>query len=168
MPKNLEFKSPISTLRSAVAASKRLRAQRIGKLNHIDTYFKVKKGRLKLREIDGKKFELIYYHRKNLKGSRYSDYIIVPLEEVKPMKILCESLLGVKTVVKKSRILFLYKNARIHIDAVKGLGTFVEFEVLVTQGKRQARRLMDFLILEFGLSEQASVAGSYSDLILKQ
>jgi len=51
---------------------------------------------------------------------------------------------------------------------VSGLGTFIEFEVLVRHGKRQARRIMDFLILEFGISKHTTIAGSYSDLLLKQ
>ncbi len=168
MPKNLELKASIPTLRSALSVCVRIRARKHSVLNQTDTYFKVKKGRLKLREINGKRFELIYYMRSNLRGSCYSDYVVVPVEEPKAIKTVCGILFGVKTVVKKSRILFLYKNARIHIDAVRGLGTFIEFEVLVHHGKRQARRLMDFLILEFGISKRRSIAGSYADLLLKQ
>jgi adenylate cyclase, class 2 len=165
MPKNLEFKVAVPALTSAVGVCRRLRARRIGTLRQIDTYFAVKKGRLKLREINGKKFELIYYSRSTAKGSRYSDYVIVPLKDPDVIKALCGSLFGIKTTVRKNRALFLYRNARIHLDVVRGLGTFIELEVIVTRGKRQARRLMDFLILEFGLSARSSVAGSYADLM---
>jgi adenylate cyclase class 2 len=168
MPKNLELKSSIPALRSALSVCVRIRARKKSILNQTDTYFKVKKGRLKLREINGKRSELIYYKRGNLKGSRYSDYVVIPVAEPKAIKSLCGILFDVKTVVKKRRMLFLYKNARIHIDIVSGLGTFIEFEVLVHHGKRQARRLMDFLILEFGISKQATIAGSYSDMMLKR
>ncbi|HEY6953440.1 MAG TPA: class IV adenylate cyclase, partial [Bacteroidota bacterium] len=124
--------------------------------------------RLKLREINGRTFELIYYRRKNIKGSRYSDYVIVPLEEPDSMKTVCRDIFGIKAVVRKNRMLYLLKNARIHIDVVKGLGTFVEFEVIVTQGKRQANRLMKLLIAEFGIKKRAVIAGSYIDLVLSK
>jgi adenylate cyclase class 2 len=168
MPKNLEIKACIPSLQSALAACVRIRARRIDTLKQTDTYFNVKKGRLKLREINGRKCELIYYERTNRKGSRYSDYVVIPLEEPRAMKLVCDLLFGVKTIVKKSRILFLYRNARIHIDEVKGLGSFVEFEVLVNRGKEQAKRLMDILILEFGISRQSSIAGSYVDMLTKK
>jgi adenylate cyclase class 2 len=168
MPKNLELKASFPAIRTALSTCARIRARKIGVLNQVDTYFNVKKGRMKLREINGKKSELIYYTRNNIRGSRYSDYIIIPVENPKGMKIVCGLHLGVKTVVKKNRILFLYRNARIHIDAVKGLGTFVEFEVLVKRGKRQAKRLMELLVHEFGISKQLIVAESYADMILRR
>ena len=48
-------------------------------------------------------------------------------------------------VVEKKRRLFLYKNSRIHLDEVRGLGTFIEFEVLVKHGKQQAQKLLELL-----------------------
>ena len=167
MPQNLEIKARLRSFDSALAACRRIKAIRKGVLKQTDTYFHLDRGRLKLREIDGKKFELIYYTRPTRKGSRYSKYVIIPLKEPKAMRSLLSSLLGVARVVTKSRILFLYKNARIHLDSVQGLGTFIEFEVLVKRGKRQARGLMEFLVLEFGLDNRSRVAGSYVDLLLK-
>lgn len=137
-------------------------------LKQVDTYFNAKSGRVKLREINGKGFELIYYKRADRQGSRYSDYVIVPLKEPKTMKSLCTALFGVETVVEKRRTLFLYKNARIHLDNVRTLGLFVEFEVLVNRGKRQAKQLMQFLVSEFGFDSGSSIAGSYVDLLLKR
>lgn len=168
MPKNLELKASVPTLRSALATCRRLRARRIGVLNQVDTYFNVNNARLKLRAINGNKFELIYYRRGDVKGSRYSDYVVVALREPTSMKNVCSEIFGVKTVVKKKRTLFLYKNARIHVDTVSGLGSFIEFEVLVDQGKRQARSLMNFLVLEFGITKQLIVGGSYADLMRKR
>ncbi len=168
MPKNLEIKASIRSIQTALAICVRIGARRIETLKQTDTYFNVKKGRLKLREIDGKKSELIQYERINRKGRRYSDFVIVPLEKPTAMKVLCKLLLGVKAVVRKRRILFLYKNARIHVDSVKGLGSFVEIEVLVKRGKEQAQHLMDHLVLEFGISRQSSIAGSYVDLLSKK
>jgi adenylate cyclase class 2 len=168
MPRNLEIKASIPSLRTALSICRRIGARRTELLRQTDTYFDVEKGRLKLREINGKKFELIYYERANHRGSRYSDYTIVSVDEPAAMKSICISLFGVKLIVRKNRILFLYRNARIHLDRVRDLGTFIEFEVLVKQGQRQARQLMEYLILEFGVSKKSSIAGSYEDLLYKK
>ena len=165
MPQNLEIKCAYQSLAKARSTARRIGASSKGTLRQIDTYFKVKSGRLKLREIDGRRFELIYYQRPNVRSSRYSEYAILNLEEPNSMKWLFRSILGVAVIVRKKRSLFLYKNARIHVDSVERLGTFIEFEVLVKHGKRQARDLMRYLMREFGIDQKMLVGGSYSDLI---
>ncbi len=165
MPQNLEIKCAYHSLARARRIARRIGASSRGTLRQVDTYFKANSGRLKLREINERQFELIYYHRPDARSSRYSDYTIVSLIEADAAKSLFRSLLGVSVVVRKRRALFLYKNARIHIDSVEGLGTFLEFEVVVKYGKRQARDLMQFLMKEFGINRKMLLAGSYSDLI---
>ena len=168
MARNLEIKVRVPSLRTPLAVCRRLHAKRAGTLAQKDTYFNVRDGRLKLREIRGKVSELIYYRRTNRKGKRYSDYVVIPLKGSEGVKSLCRLLFGTRAIVRKDRILFLYKNARIHLDTVARLGSFVEFEVLVLHGNEQAERLMDFLVLAFGVVREASVASSYVDLMLKR
>ena len=108
---------------------------------------------------------MIPISRRNVKGNRYSDYRRIPIEGPREMKRLLADLLGVLCVVKKERRLFLYKNSRIHLDTVQGLGNFLEFEVLVTNGKRRARTLMKELWKALEIRKDAVVAGSYSDLL---
>lgn len=165
MPQNLEIKCVYKSLARARDIARRIGASSKGTLRQIDTYFKVKSGRLKLREINGQQFELIYYYRPDARSSRYSHCTIVRLEEPSAAKSLFRSLLGVSVIVRKKRTLFLYKNARIHIDSVERLGTFIEFEVVVKRGKKQARDLMQFLMKEFGVNQKMLLGGSYSDLI---
>jgi predicted adenylyl cyclase CyaB len=165
MPQNLEIKCPYQSLARARNIARRIGASSKGTLRQIDTYYKVKSGRLKLREINGRQFELIYYHRPNARSSRYSRYTIIRLEEATAVKSLFQSLFGVSVVVRKKRALFLYKNARIHVDSVERLGTFLEFEVVVNHGKKQARELMQFLMKEFGIDQKILLGGSYSDLM---
>jgi adenylate cyclase class IV len=62
---------------------------------------------------------------------------------------------------------FLLKNARIHLDKVDRLGSFIEFEVIVRSGLRQARAMMKRLTKSFALEGQRSLAFSYSDLMLR-
>jgi len=129
-------------------------------------YYNVPNGRLKLRIINTSEAELIYYSRPDKKGSRYSDYFVLPVANPKLLHTLCPTALGQKVVVKKKRRFFLYKNARIHLDDVCGLGTFIEFEILVKYGKRQAQTLLKFLSDKFEIKRSATIAISYSDLHL--
>ncbi len=167
MPTNLEIKAKYPSLAKARRISRALRARVCGSLKQTDTYFKVKRGRLKLREINGKQLELIYYRRENTRGSRYSDYTVLGLHKKEAAKRVLDSLFETMVVVKKKRELFLYKNSRIHIDSVAGLGAYIEFEVMVVRGKRQAQDLMTFLRNRFGIDASMLIAGSYSDMLLK-
>ena len=164
MPQNLEIKCPYPSALKARRIARGLGAESQGILRQTDTYFDVKSGRLKLREINGKRFELIYYHRPNKRSTRYSNYKVIPVRNPQALKHLLGELFGVTTVVRKRRVLYLLKNARIHIDTVGGLGVFVEFEVIVNVGKRQAKKMMSYLMAEFGISNDMLIAGSYSDM----
>jgi predicted adenylyl cyclase CyaB len=166
MPTNLEIKVKYPSLAQAREISRTLGAKSGGTLKQTDTYFKVKQGRLKLREINEKELELIYYRRANSHGNRYSDYTVLELQKREAAKRVLNSLFETSIIVKKKRELFLYKNSRIHIDTVVGLGGFIEFEVLVVRGKKQAHRLMLFLRRKFGIDSSMLIAGSYSDMLL--
>ena len=168
MPTNLEVKAKYPSLAAAIRISRSLGARFGGELKQTDTYFKVRRGRLKLREINGKALELIYYRRENAKRNRYSNYTVLSLNNNDAAKRLLKSLFETTVVVKKKRELFLYKNSRIHIDFVAGLGGFVEIEVLVVRGKRQAQELMSFLRRNFGIASSSLIAGSYSDMIRRR
>ena len=63
--------------------------------------------------------------------------------------------------------MFIADNIRIHIDKVKGLGNFIEFEVIYNSFE-SAKKIMDDLINYFELVETGFIKGSYSDLLLKK
>jgi len=125
MPQNLELKARISSMPEAVHAAKdlRLRSQKI--LHQRDVYYHVLHGRLKLRTINTCAAELIFYNRPDKKDCRYSNYFVLPVSNPKLTNSLCATAFGQKVVVEKKRRLYLYKNARIHLDDVCGLGTFI-------------------------------------------
>ncbi|MGB2867964.1 MAG: class IV adenylate cyclase [Bacteroidota bacterium] len=164
MPQNVELKAPVASIKEVEKIARRLRARRVGILHQTDTYYAVPHGRLKLREFREGTAELIFYTRPNKKGGRISDYSVVPLRSPAEMKQLLGRIYKVKEVVRKQRTLYLFKNARIHLDRVDGLGQFIEFEVVVSRGKKQAQKLFEFLREEFGIG-QRTIAGSYSDLM---
>jgi adenylate cyclase class IV len=63
---------------------------------------------------------------------------------------------------------FLYRNARIHLDRVVGLGTFVEIEVGVADTKHHAIALMARLARDVQLAQFSTVGGSYRDLLVRR
>jgi predicted adenylyl cyclase CyaB len=166
MPTNLEVKAVWSTLAHADLLAHRLPARRVDTFHQKDTYYRVPSGRLKLREINRRRFELIYYRRPNARTNRLSHFSIVPLHSPTRWKRLFASLFGVLVVVSKVRRLYLYKNARIHVDTVRGLGTYIEFEVRVTKGHQQARDLLKKLMTTFHIPRTSCIGVSYSDLLL--
>jgi adenylate cyclase, class 2 len=169
MPQNLELKVKIQSISKAVLIARRIKALDKGILHQRDVYYNMQKGRLKLRIINNKFAELIFYSRSDKKGKKYSDYLILGVPKIKQAKLLLNRALGEKVVVVKKRRLFLFKNARIHIDEVKGLGIFLEFEVIVIKGKLEAQKLLEFLSMQFGIKSKDILAVSYSDLaILKR
>ncbi len=168
MPRNLELKARFPSLVEAARIATHLGARREGALRQIDTYFLAGSDRLKLREIRGDHAELIFYRRPNTSSTRYSEFTVVRVSEPARVKRLFSTLFGIRVVVVKGRFLFLYKNARIHLDSVAGLGNFIEFEVLVLHGKKQAESLMAFLRKEFRIKKHSLIGGSYSDILLRR
>ncbi len=167
MPTNLELKARYPSPLVAERIARQLGARFEGILRQKDIYFQVPSGRLKLRETNGRKFELIAYHRPDTRSTRYSDYRSVPIPSPRALKNMFSSLFGTVAIVSKTRRLYCHKNARIHIDTVRGLGTFVEFEVMVKHGKLQARRLMQKLAKAFSIQRHWVIGVSYCDLLSK-
>ncbi|MBI4427630.1 MAG: class IV adenylate cyclase [Ignavibacteriales bacterium] len=168
MAQNLELKAQVSSLRKAELIAAGIGARFVGSLRQVDTYFEVLKGRLKLRVLHTDHAQLIYYQRTNRKGNRYSHYEIYSLGDVSAAKKILNGILRPFVVVRKTRKLYLYRNARIHLDSVQRLGGFLEFEVIVKRGKPQAARLLHNLRTIFKIRPQDVIAGSYSDLLAKK
>jgi predicted adenylyl cyclase CyaB len=165
MPENLEIKLKVARLGEFDRIAKRI-GKRVFDGWQIDTYFRVRSGRLKLRET-GSGTELIFYRRPSKRSARLCDYLTVEIDEPRKVKSFLADFLGVKQVVKKHRKVYLYRTARLQLDRVTGLGTFVEIEI-PSQGRRpQARRLMKSLRQRFNLQNELPIPGSYSDLLLE-
>lgn len=146
-------------------------AEAQGVLIQRDTYFNAANGRLKLREQRGDKPHLIVYERPDLSGQRESRYRIVEVENGEELKVALASALGVKVVVAKERRLFLWEgNVRIHLDAVEGMGDFIEFEAVAKPGSDLVREEAQVATLrnEFGVTDTDLIGGSYSDLALAE
>lgn len=167
MPTNLELKARCPNPYRVIRILSRKGIQKRSLLVQTDTYFRSEHGRFKLREIRGSASELIWYRRPDRRKNRYSSYLRIPIVDGNRVKRALASECGILTVVKKKRKLFQFKNARIHLDAVQGLGSFIEFEVLVTRGRKQARQLLNQLMHMVEIRSRSIVVFSYSDLMAR-
>ena len=164
--RNLELKARCRDLARAADAALALGATRAGVLEQLDTYFNFPHARLKLRETAGRAAELIAYARVDAAAVRGSDYYVIPIAEPAAMKAALAGRLGVRGTVSKRRALFLWHNVRIHLDDVAGLGTFLEFEAVISPADDEAislprlARLSDAL----GVRDADRIAVSYADL----
>jgi len=168
VPQNLELKARCASVRQVLKIARGLCGSHRSILQQKDIYYRIPKYRLKLRIINRRKAELIFYRRPDKKGGRYSDYLVLPISDPENVDQFYSSVYGRRIIVRKKRILFLYKNARIHIDTVRGLGTFIEFEVLVSEGRVQAEELFKFLYQSFRIKHIQLCASSYSDLLVRK
>jgi predicted adenylyl cyclase CyaB len=167
--RNIELKAKDADPERSLATCEALGAEAQDVLIQRDTYFNVAQGRLKLREEKGATPHLIGYERPNLSGQRESRYRIVEIENGEELKAALAGALGIKVVVAKERRLFLWEgNVRIHLDAVEGLGSFIEFEAIASAGSDLSREEAQVKRLRqaFEIEEADLVGGSYCDLIV--
>ena len=165
MATNLELKARVPSLDDVRELALRLGARPGGFLEQCDTYFRVPRGRLKLRECAGMPPELIFYEREETSGERWSRYERIPVSEGAGLKGVLALAGGILAVVEKRRTLFLFRNARIHCDDVTGLGSFLEFEIVGGESPH-SHALMEQLRQHFGVREEMIFRGSYADLII--
>lgn len=167
--RNLEVKAvdphPPSTLRAALE----LGAQDQGVLRQRDTYFHAVQGQLKLREAPPQPAELISYARANMAGPKVSHYRVVPVADHVAIIDALREALGVRVVVEKARRLLLWRNVRIHLDRVAGLGDFIELEAVATSpgGLEVERHRVEDLREALGIVDEHLVARGYADLLVR-
>lgn len=166
--RNLEIKVRLDRLNGARRLADALGARDEGEVRQVDTYFRVLRGRLKLREVEGQSGgTLIHYDRPDQTISRYSTYQLSPVADPAGMKVLLSAAVGTLVTVEKTRQLFVYGATRIHLDEVRGLGCFVELETVVgRQSEEEARAEHDLVKRGMRLHEREIVPVSYSDLLL--
>ncbi|MBS1844471.1 MAG: class IV adenylate cyclase [Actinobacteria bacterium] len=165
--RNLELKARDREPARSLAVCRRLAAEDRGTLKQRDTYFAVRRGRLKLREEPDAPATLIAYERPDITGNKESRYRLVEVPDSEAIRTALASVLGVTVVVAKARRLFVYKGVRIHLDRVEELGDFIEFEGVAADGEDPARftSALDALRRELDIREEDLVSRSYSDLL---
>jgi predicted adenylyl cyclase CyaB len=165
--RNIELKARLADLEAARRMARSIATKAIGSRHQIDTYFRCHNGRLKLRQADHMPAELIWYARPDEPGSKASDYRLVPVANPETLKTALSAALGVWTVVEKLREILLWRNVRIHLDQVAGLGNFIEFEAVLKteQDDSVGHKQLEELRNTFAIDPSDCVSGSYSDLL---
>ncbi len=167
---NVEIKAMCSDQERIRQILIKKKATFLGKDHQVDTYFRVGSGRLKLREgtIEN---NLIWYQRPDQAGPKTSKCILYMTEKGDILKDILGQSMGVMVVVDKEREIYFIDNIKIHLDRVKGLGTFLEIEAQSEADglaeetlDRQCRQLMD----ELGVRADDLLSDSYSDLVISQ
>ncbi len=166
MPINLELKIRLDNPAPVTERIKAINADYKGELKQVDVYYTYKKGLLKLRIENGGQ-TLIKYDRNEKPGSRWSDYQLISLEDNDAREYL-DDILETETVVEKRRLLYFFDNTRIHLDTVKGLGSFLELETLVINGKDDAEKRFNYIVEALKLNTEYEIRKSYRDLILER
>lgn len=152
--KNIEIKTPLANRNAIEERLRSINARHEWTRRQVDTFFAAPNGWLKLREVEDHPAELISYRRsKEDSGPRESDYDVIRLEEKVELEALLERALGILGKVEKERALWLWRDTRIHLDRVKGLGDFIELETVLAnisaeEGKAENEEMIGLLALE--------------------
>ncbi|MEE8341099.1 MAG: class IV adenylate cyclase [Candidatus Neomarinimicrobiota bacterium] len=164
--KNIEIKAKINDYKKVKRLVEDLCSNPIETEQQKDTFFNTPKGRLKLRESDGTS-AIMYYFRPNSHEPKQSDIALSFTDNSDTLKIVLDKSIGIRGIVVKKRILYKHGQTRIHLDDVKGLGKFIELEVVLkpdqtsNDGEIIAYKLMD----KFGIQKTDLIDVAYIDLI---
>jgi len=167
MPRNVEIKARLRGPAAVRARAAALSDAPAVLLDQEDTFFHTPEGRLKLRTFPDGRGELIFYRRPDEAGPKTSEYFVYRTREPASLHDLLARACGVRAVVRKRRTLYLSGPARIHLDEVEGLGSFLEIEVVLGDGvpSGQGEAVAAQLLERLGVPAGDLVAGAYVDLL---
>lgn len=163
----IELKVKYPNLDNAREILKKVGAKFLGKYHQTDIYYLVGEKRLKLRSVNGREYYLVYYERPNVADIKQSKVILTQVLNGEEMNNILESILGIKVIVDKIREIYEYRGVRIHLDSVKHLGSFIEFEKVTTKDQLVSdRRILKDLMSMFKIKVNDLADRSYSDMLM--
>ncbi|MGB8579506.1 MAG: class IV adenylate cyclase [Candidatus Sulfotelmatobacter sp.] len=170
MPSNIEIKAFLKNPVAAEKVAARLSDTSPQTIHQEDFFFACNRGRLKLRILAPDRGELIRYERSDVANARASRYLIARTPDPQTLNDILTVILGRTGVVKKTRILYLIEQTRVHIDEVQGLGDFLELEVVLRPGQSEpeGKNIVTALLTEFGIAQDELVAEAYVDLLARR
>ena len=164
--RNVELKAIDPDPARSLAAARELGAEDRGILRQRDTYFRTRSGRLKLREEEPGGATLIQYDRPDAAEARESRYRLTEVGDPDALRASLDAALGTLVVVDKERHLLLWEGVRIHLDAVHGLGSFVELEGVAPADSDLQAEHEKVARLREALQIEEILTDSYSDRLL--
>lgn len=132
-----------------------------------DTFFICPHGRLKLRTLAVDRGELIFYQRPDQAGPKTSFYTLSETHDPDSLRETLTLAYGAAGRVIKQRTLFMLGQTRLHLDRVKGLGDYLEFEVVLEDSEtpEQGIAIAEDLLERLGIDRQELVDQAYVDLL---
>lgn len=165
----VELKTRADSLDTFRKRLQEMKADHIGTFHQTDTYFEVPEGRLKLRETEGtQKAQIVYYEREDIPGPKTSRVVILELQGPEFFKDFLHKALKTKIVVDKTREIYHHQGTQIHLDKVKDLGTFIEFERKTedtSEATSKDQEVLEDLMKTLGINTKDLIKSSYSDLL---
>lgn len=168
--RNIELKARCADLDRAEAVCRELGAAFQWTRRQTDVYFHVPDGRLKLRIEEPGGATLVRYDRPDEVAARECRYELTPVADPAAALAILEARHGLLVRVVKTRTLYLLGHIRIHLDAVNGLGTFLELEAVMGPDRddEATHGFLARLRAAFGLRPGDLIPHSYSDLLLSR
>ncbi len=165
--RNVEIKARIADRGAVRRLIQQVATERVGQQKQTDTYFHCRVGRLKLREIVGHPAQLIWYDRPDADEPKESRYYLIEISDPEALRAALTAGLGVRTVVRKRREIYLYRFVRIHLDQVDGLGEFLELEGVLGPDVDllEAERVVADLMERLDIARESLVEGSYGEML---
>lgn len=167
MAENIEIKARLADPERAHQQARALSHAPAQVLFQRDVFFRIPLGRLKLRWQDNDRAYLVYYERVDDTSPRSSVYYVSESQDPAALEQLLTAALGVRGEVRKQRTLYTAGTTRIHVDAVDGLGHFLELEAALQPGQTsaQAHETVESLMERLGIAEADLVGVAYIDLL---
>jgi predicted adenylyl cyclase CyaB len=135
-----------------------------------DVFFRCQGARLKLRILGPACGELIRYERADAARVRMSRYEIARTEDPQALCEILEKTVGAVGVVRKTRLLYLVGQTRVHLDRVEGLGDYLELEVVLRpeQSEEDGKQIAEGLLGELGIGNGDLQAEAYVDMLARR
>lgn len=164
--RNVEVKAHVTDLAKIEATARLVATDGPVDISQDDTFFACSRGRLKLRQFADGRGELIHYFRVDDAGPKISDYLISPTDTPEVLREALSRAFGIIGRVRKHRRLYLVDRTRVHLDAVEGLGQFVELEVVLSDGEslEAGTSVARAIMATLGIEQSQLVEGAYVDI----
>ena len=162
--RNVSSRRAIGTGRGRWRPAGRLGVVDHGVIEQLDTYFNVVSGRLKLREQTPGGAHLIQYERAEDPQQRESRYQVIEIEDGAQLRAVLSAAPGTNVVVIKRWRLYVWREVRIHLDQMDGLGAFIELEAVAPCGSdlTPQHALVDELRTALAIADADLVAQGYA------
>lgn len=165
---NIEIKAVLKNRAQAEATAVRLSDTGPEVIHQADVFFRCPGARLKLRILGPGRGELIRYERADVADTRCSRYMIARTSDPQVLLDILTKTLDRIGVVKKTRMLYLIGQTRVHLDRVEDLGDFLELEVVLRseQAESEGENIAEALLSSFGIDRQQLIGEAYVDLLV--